>query len=226
MNGKDLLTGMSYVEDRFIEEAEHPRKDAAPSRRKPVLAFAACLCLILTGVWMVKHPSEKPVPPTAEKNGVISDPALFEAPVTAPGRAEALQTADGVFLPETLLERYTLTESSDPGFSPARFLYRDASGTLTVQTEATDAADVTQLRIPSDPIVEDRLAALSVSQDTVSGENVLLFELTDTEMHISRYVCFVMPSASGGHVLVTVGPAELSQAELCSAVSEILSNEP
>lgn len=54
MNGKELMESMGYVDEQYIAEAEE-----APIRRKsfnPLMAIApaaACLALILAGVWSV-----------------------------------------------------------------------------------------------------------------------------------------------------------------------------
>ena len=56
MNGKDLFEGMSYVDERYIEEAE--------SRAYPrtywfnAAALAACLCLILFSLHILGNPIE------------------------------------------------------------------------------------------------------------------------------------------------------------------------
>lgn len=49
MNGKDLLESMSHVDEKYIAEAEE-----TPKRRlhwQPLAAAAACLVLVLAGVW-------------------------------------------------------------------------------------------------------------------------------------------------------------------------------
>ena len=51
MNGKDLFEGMSFVDERFVEEAESkriPRRTLAPWIK--ITSMAACLCLVLFGL--------------------------------------------------------------------------------------------------------------------------------------------------------------------------------
>lgn len=51
MSGKELLAGMSYVEERFVDEAENQtikRGHAGPWIK--LLPVAACLCIMLVGV--------------------------------------------------------------------------------------------------------------------------------------------------------------------------------
>ena len=51
MNGKDLFEGMSFVDERFVEEAESmriPKRTVAPWIK--ITSMAACLCLVLFGL--------------------------------------------------------------------------------------------------------------------------------------------------------------------------------
>ena len=57
MNGKELLESMGYVDEKYIAEAEE-----APKRRRhwqPLIAAAACLALVLAGVWEFLPRQEK-----------------------------------------------------------------------------------------------------------------------------------------------------------------------
>lgn len=52
MSGKDLFDGMSYVDDRFVDEAETrmiPKRAISPWIK--VASMAACLCLILFSIY-------------------------------------------------------------------------------------------------------------------------------------------------------------------------------
>ena len=52
MSGKDLFEGMSYVDERFVEEAEHrtlPKRVVSPWIK--VASMAACLCLIIFSLY-------------------------------------------------------------------------------------------------------------------------------------------------------------------------------
>ena len=52
MNGKDIIEGMSYVDERFVDEAEIktlPKRIAVPWIK--VASVAACLCLIVFGLY-------------------------------------------------------------------------------------------------------------------------------------------------------------------------------
>lgn len=56
MSGKDLFEGMSYVDERFVDEAENkplPKRIASPWIK--VVSMAACLCLIIFSLYTL-HP--------------------------------------------------------------------------------------------------------------------------------------------------------------------------
>ena len=52
MSGKDLFEGMSYVDERFVDEAENktlPKRVVSPWIK--VASMAACLCLIIFSLY-------------------------------------------------------------------------------------------------------------------------------------------------------------------------------
>lgn len=56
MNGKEILEAMSFVDEKYIEDAE-----AAPKRRHihwQGFAAAACLAVVLVGVWSLNSQKE------------------------------------------------------------------------------------------------------------------------------------------------------------------------
>ena len=56
MNGKEMLEAMSFVDEKYIEDAE-----AAPKRRRihwQGFAAAACLAVVLVGVWSLNSQKE------------------------------------------------------------------------------------------------------------------------------------------------------------------------
>lgn len=63
MTGKDLLMGLSCIDERFIDEAEHCRPSMAfPWLR--IASVAACLCLILLCVQPLMIDPQGTTPPT------------------------------------------------------------------------------------------------------------------------------------------------------------------
>lgn len=51
MNGKDLFSGMSFVEERLVNEAETERAPSGRVAWKRWTAIAACLCLIVLSLY-------------------------------------------------------------------------------------------------------------------------------------------------------------------------------
>lgn len=63
MSGNDLFEGMSFIDERFVDEAWNnglPRHIPGPWLR--VASVAACLCLVLFSLWCI-HPTQSGPPP-------------------------------------------------------------------------------------------------------------------------------------------------------------------
>lgn len=87
MNGKELLEGLSFVDERYIEEAAR-----TPARRplwQPA-AFAACLALVLLG-WSTLNTPKKQVYKMELAEAVYDSAATENTPMAeaAPERAES-----------------------------------------------------------------------------------------------------------------------------------------
>ena len=96
MSGKDLFEGMSYVDERFVDEAESsafPKPRVSPWIR--VASMAACLCLILIGLYHIQPrlaPDDPGSVADTAPNGSLEDPQEQESqnsntliPVQIPG---------------------------------------------------------------------------------------------------------------------------------------------
>ncbi len=58
MNGKELMEGLSYLSEEYVQQAQ----DAPKRKRKPLRMWgtlAACLCVLLLGVWGFLPRAEK-----------------------------------------------------------------------------------------------------------------------------------------------------------------------
>lgn len=82
MNGQDLLCGLSFVDERFIAEA-----DTAVFYRKipwtKVLSVAACLCILIVGAFALEnigHKSEMEAAPAAAAPEAMQESAMEAAP--------------------------------------------------------------------------------------------------------------------------------------------------
>lgn len=72
MNGKDLFAGLSFIDERFIAEAETFRPGMMRSWPR-ITALAACLCLVLFSLWCIQ-PIHGSIPETTAPD----DPFLPE----------------------------------------------------------------------------------------------------------------------------------------------------
>jgi hypothetical protein len=52
MTGTELLRGLSFVDERFIDEAENAKLSGGIPWMK-ILSVAACLCILLAGSWVM-----------------------------------------------------------------------------------------------------------------------------------------------------------------------------
>lgn len=64
MSGKDLFKAMSFIDERFVDEAERRRHIHAPWTR--IAALAACLCLVMLSLWCVQPLWDAPPGPGPE----------------------------------------------------------------------------------------------------------------------------------------------------------------
>ncbi len=101
MNGKDLLAGMSHIDERYIEEAEtkaFPRKywlNAA--------ALAACLCFILFSLYSLRNP-------IATEGSTAQDEVTQPVGVEAMGGEASPEDSPMLEVPSVILYVQELTE--------------------------------------------------------------------------------------------------------------------
>ena len=63
MNGQQLLMGVGFVDEKYIDEAENIKKTKKPIRIWKGIAIAACFSFILTGAFIVSfHQFTKETP--------------------------------------------------------------------------------------------------------------------------------------------------------------------
>lgn len=78
MNGKDLFDGLNYIDERFIDEAEHGK---LRRRKRSPWIQAACLCLVFLGLWHLRplFPVSPAVTPSTAPTGEPILPEGFSA---------------------------------------------------------------------------------------------------------------------------------------------------
>lgn len=79
MNGEDLFSGMSFVEERLVGEAETERAPSGRVAWKRWTAIAACLCLILLSVFALHSRSEGEM-----TEGIAGQDAADSMPIPMP----------------------------------------------------------------------------------------------------------------------------------------------
>lgn len=96
MNGKEMLEAMSFVDEKYIEDA-----DAAPKRRRihwqGFAAAAACLAVVLAGIWNLNSQKE-----TAELTAAPENQIAAYSADQAPMMSAAVEKS--VFIPEMTVQ--------------------------------------------------------------------------------------------------------------------------
>lgn len=129
MNGKEMLESMSYVDEKYIADAE-----ARPKGRlhwQPVAAAAACLALVLVGVGLMAPGREAPMELAAGPRQAVAQ--LEEAAAVSGDTADQgmplMAAAKSVALPDMTVTvvareggtlRCTVEVSGDGAFQPGQ----------------------------------------------------------------------------------------------------------
>ena len=69
MTGKDIMEALSFVDEKYIQDAQ----DGTLKKKSPIrylAPLAACLCLVLFGLYM------RPVPPASPGEGGLEEPGM------------------------------------------------------------------------------------------------------------------------------------------------------
>ena len=69
MTGKDIMEALSFVDEKYIQDAE----DGILKKKSPIrylAPLAACLCLVFFGLYM------RPVPPASPAEGATQEPGM------------------------------------------------------------------------------------------------------------------------------------------------------
>lgn len=98
MNGKEMLEAMSFVDEKYIEDAE-----AAPQRRRihwqGFAAAAACLAVVLVGVWNLNSQQKAAEQTAAPENRI----AAYSADTEMSTMMEAAVNKS-IFIPEMTVQ--------------------------------------------------------------------------------------------------------------------------
>lgn len=92
MTGTELLEALSFVDERYIQEAETARlKESIPWMK--ILSVAACLCILITGVLALENLGLKGTMEEAAPEAAAPECAPEAAPEAAPPMQEAVPEA-------------------------------------------------------------------------------------------------------------------------------------
>ena len=143
MNGKDLFEGMSYVDERFIDEAEtrsYPR-----THWLKAAALAACLCLILFGLYF-------PGNPIAIEGGIAQDEETVPAGVESMGSQGVPEESPVEEVPSVILYVQEQTET----------------GWIGIVSELVDT-DIFEIGMELNVVLED-----TVRDEAMDGHSVIV----------------------------------------------------
>ena len=138
MTGKELLEALSFVDERFIAEAETARLGVRIPWVK-ILSAAACLCILIAGVFALDNIGYK----SAETEAAAPPAAIPEAaPEAAPEKAPALEEAEAEAEP---IPPYPAEDPIPAGelhhipYARLRVIHVEDDGSVTAIVEETDA---------------------------------------------------------------------------------------
>ena len=115
MSGKELFEGMSYVDERFVDEAEHKTIIKRVSARwVKVASMAACLCLVLFSIyklipywdWSVTEQAAGEAAEARPEGAVESEMGMEEQE-----SASAADEAPATRAPEMMIRIQAITET-------------------------------------------------------------------------------------------------------------------
>ena len=150
MNGNDLLEAMSFLDEQYIDEAEAEPKKRRLYWQPALAAAAACLALVLAGVWKTL-PQQQEAPAVGaslyrvqETEAAVSGARAMEEPAANQADAAAAPMMSSVFARMTVqvveqTEDAFVCIVTDPGTSGYE-IQQQVTIVLPETTAATDSA--------------------------------------------------------------------------------------
>ena len=152
MNGNDLLEAMSFLDEQYIDEAEAEPKKRRLYWQPALAAAAACLALVLAGVWKTLPQQQTEEAPAAgaslyriqETEAAVSGARAMEEPAANQADAAAAPMMASVFARMTVqvveqTEDAYVCIVTDPGTSGYE-IRQQVTIVLPETTAATDSA--------------------------------------------------------------------------------------
>ena len=125
MNTKNFSDGMNELDNKYVDEAVNYKKKAKHPIWMKWGALAACLCLIISGIWVAHQPDEKETPSQAMAQTVILNDEYYY--ICGKGEASILQECG---LPTVI--------SSDLAGNHIAYLKFDGNHSYTISDKQTD----------------------------------------------------------------------------------------
>ena len=142
MTGTELFEELSFVDERYIQEAETARLGRNTPWMK-VLSVAACLCILITGVYAYSQMQSKGAMESMKEAAAAPEAAVEEA---APAEAPAATEAAAAPKQESVTEEAALEEGAGTAagelqhvpYAKLRILGRTDTGFAAVVEEVSD----------------------------------------------------------------------------------------
>ena len=125
MNRNDLYRSINEVDDDILERSETVHKARKSSKWTKWGALAACICLIISGIWVAQQPNVNKTPSQAMAQTVILNEEYYY--ICGKGEASILQECG---LPTEI--------SSDLAGNHIAYLRYDGNHSYTVSDNQTD----------------------------------------------------------------------------------------
>lgn len=165
MSGKELFEGMSYVDDRFVDEAETrmiPKGEISPWMK--VASMAACLCLILFSVYNLNQFLNR-----GAMEGLTGESAADQA---WPG--EGQEDGQESVMEQESLESITASPGDTPaGEVPSVILYIDEMtelGFIGTVAELVDT-DILEIGMELNVIIAEDTRSETANEDSAVSED-------------------------------------------------------
>ena len=161
MTGTDLLEALSFVDEKYIQEAETARLSAKIPWVK-VLSVAACLCILITGALALEHIGYK---------GAKEEAAAPAAPAAKPEafHDEATPQAEDAPKQETALEESLAESSAETAAGELQHIERVHMYVLKLLEDGAFEAVVADTWGETNPLERDMQVTVVVDPDMVPG---------------------------------------------------------
>lgn len=191
MTGTDLLEALSFVDEKYIQEAENARLSAKIPWIK-VLSVAACLCILITGALALERMTDKSAESEAAAPAIPESAVALEEPAAAAPKEEAGTPLmpEEAFSESAAEEKVPSDELAHVPYAKLRVLTILEDGSFEAIAEATQEMEVdTQVTVVVDPSKVP--GAEETIVDTIGVAEGALVEIYDGAYDASQNILYV-----------------------------------